>query len=63
MLNQTCALDFMIDTLYEGRRFRVPTMIDEGKRDGLAVYPAISVTSPRSHSNHRSARLLADRTR
>jgi putative transposase len=47
VLNQTWALDFMSDTLYDGRRFRIMTMIDEGNREGLAVSPAFSVPSRR----------------
>jgi len=47
VLNETWALDFMSDTLYDGRRFRVMTLIDEGNREGLAVYPAFSVPSSR----------------
>lgn len=54
VLNQTWALDFMSDTLYDGRRFRVLTMIDEGNREGLVVYPAISVPS------HHVIRLLEE---
>jgi putative transposase len=47
VLNQTWALDFMSDTLYEGRRFRILTIMDEGNREGLAVEPDISVPSAR----------------
>ena len=32
VLNQTWALDFMTETLYDGRRVRVLTMLDEGNR-------------------------------
>ena len=35
VLNQTWALDFMTETLYDGRRVRLLTMIDEGNREGL----------------------------
>ena len=37
MLNQTWALDFMNDTLYDGRRVRLLTMIDEGNRERLEI--------------------------
>jgi putative transposase len=34
----TCwALDFMVDTLYDGRRFRTLNGIDESNREGLAI--------------------------
>ena len=35
VLNQTWALDFMTETLYDGRRVRLLTIIDEGNREGL----------------------------
>ena len=37
VLNQTWALDFMADALYDRRRFRALTVIDEGNREGLAI--------------------------
>jgi putative transposase len=37
MLNTTWAIDFMVDTLYDGRRFRTFNVIDEGNREGLAI--------------------------
>ena len=37
MLNQTWALDFMSETLYDGRRIRLLTMRDEGNREGLEI--------------------------
>jgi putative transposase len=36
-LNTTWALDFMADTLYDGRRFRTLNVIDESNREGLAI--------------------------
>jgi putative transposase len=36
-LNTTWALDFMVDTLYDGRRFRTLNIIDESNREGLAI--------------------------
>ena len=35
VLNQPWALDFMADALYDQRRFRLLTIIDEGNREGL----------------------------
>lgn len=34
VLNQTSALDLVSDTLYDGRRVRALTIIDEGNREG-----------------------------
>jgi putative transposase len=36
-LNTTWAIDFMLDTLYDGRRFRTFNVIDESNREGLAI--------------------------
>jgi putative transposase len=36
-LNTTWAIDFMVDTLYDGRRFRTFNVIDESNREGLAI--------------------------
>ena len=36
-LNETWALDFMADALYDGRAFRALTIIDEGNREALAI--------------------------
>ena len=47
VLNQTSALDFMSDALYDGRRFRILTIMDEGNREGLAVEAANSLPSAR----------------
>jgi putative transposase len=44
-LNQTWALDFMTETLYDGRRVRLLTMIDEGNREGLEI---VKRSHPRS---------------
>lgn len=46
-LNQTWALDFMTDTLYDGRHFRTLNILDEGNREGLAVDVAMSLPSVR----------------
>jgi putative transposase len=36
-LNTTWAIDFMLDALYDGRRFRTFNVIDESNREGLAI--------------------------
>lgn len=35
--NVVWAVDFMSDTLYDGRRFRTLNILDEGVREGLAI--------------------------
>jgi hypothetical protein len=52
VLNQTWALDFMTETLYDGRRVRLLTMIDEGNREGLEIAMGVSLPS------HRVVRVL-----
>lgn len=47
LLNQTWALDFMADALYDRRRFRVMTLIDEGNREALALEVATSIPATR----------------
>lgn len=47
VLNQTWALDFMAETLYDGRRVRLLTMIDEGNREGLEIAMGLSRPSRR----------------
>ena len=47
MLNRTWALDFMSETLYDGRRVRLLTVIDEGNREGLEVAMGVSLPSRR----------------
>jgi putative transposase len=47
VLNQTWALDFMTETLYDGRRVRLLTIIDEGNREGLESAMGLSLTSRR----------------
>jgi transposase InsO family protein len=42
-LTATWALDFMSDTLYDGRRFRTLDVLDEGNREALAVEVATSI--------------------
>jgi putative transposase len=46
-LNQTWALDFMMDALYDGRRFRTLNVLDEGNREGLAIDVGMSLPSAR----------------
>ena len=37
--HRTWALDFMSETLYDGRRVRLRTVIDEGNREGVEIAP------------------------
>ena len=46
-LNHTWALDFMTDTLYNGRRFRTLNILDEGNREALAITAGTSLPSVR----------------
>ncbi len=46
-LNQTWALDFMTETLYDQRRVRLLTVMDEGNREGLEIAMGLSVPSRR----------------
>jgi putative transposase len=46
-LNDTWALDFMADALYDRRRFRILTIIDEGNREALAVDVSTSIPARR----------------
>ena len=47
LLNQTWALDFMRDTLYDGRIFRTLNVLDQGNREGLAIELGFSLPSRR----------------
>lgn len=47
VLNQTWALDFMLDALYDRRRFRVLTIMDEGNREALAIEIGTSIPASR----------------
>ena len=47
VLNQTWALDFMADALYDRRRFRALTILDEGLREGLAIDVGRSIPARR----------------
>ncbi|MEB3214394.1 MAG: DDE-type integrase/transposase/recombinase [Leptolyngbyaceae bacterium] len=44
-MNQIWALDFMHDTLYEGRKFRLLNVIDEGNREALRIESDSSIFS------------------
>ena len=46
-LNQVWALDFMRDTLYDGRPFRTLNVIDEGNREALRIECGTSIPSSR----------------
>ena len=56
-LNDTWALDFMTDALYDGRVFRALTVIDEGNREALGIEIGTSIPSA------RVIRVLDDLTR
>jgi putative transposase len=45
VLNQTWALDFMTESLYDGRRVRLLAIIDEGNREGLEIAMGVSLPS------------------
>ena len=47
VLNQTWALDFMTETLYDRRRVRLLTVMDEGNREGLEIAMGPSLPSRR----------------
>lgn len=47
VLNRTWALDFMGDTLYGGRCYRLLTVLDEGNREALAIEVDTSLPSVR----------------
>ena len=46
-LNQVWALDFMRDTLYDGRPFRTLNVIDEGNREALRIECGASIPATR----------------
>lgn len=46
-LNETWAIDFMHDRLYDGRCFRTFNVIDEGNREGLGIEISPSLPSVR----------------
>jgi putative transposase len=47
VLNQTWAMDFMTETLYDRRRVRLLTVLDEGNREGLDILAGTSIPSRR----------------
>lgn len=47
-LNHTWAVDFMTDTLYDGRRYRTLNVLDEGNREGLAIEVGMALPSRRA---------------
>lgn len=47
MLNDTWAMDFMHDTLYDGRAFRTLNVLDEGNREALAIEVDIALPCTR----------------
>ena len=46
-LNRVWALDFMRDTMYDGRPFRTLNIIDEGNREALRIECGTSIPSAR----------------
>ena len=46
-VNNVWAIDFMRDTLYDGRPFRTFNVIDEGNREGLRIEVGRSISSLR----------------
>jgi putative transposase len=46
-LNDVWAIDFMLDALYGGRRFRTLNVLDEGNREGLAIEVGTSIPATR----------------
>ncbi|MDO5104126.1 MAG: integrase core domain-containing protein [Lautropia sp.] len=46
-MNRVWALDFMRDTLYDGRSFRTLNVIDEGNREALRIECSRSITVSR----------------
>ena len=46
-LNHVWALDFMRDTLYDGRPFRTLNVIDEGNREALRIECSSSILAAR----------------
>ena len=46
-LNQVWALDFMRDTMYDGRPFRTLNVIDEGNREALRIEVGTSIPAAR----------------
>lgn len=46
-LNMMWAIDFMVDTLYDGRQFRTFNVLDESNREGLAIEVGTTLPSLR----------------
>src|SRR5439155_2333869 len=46
-LNSIWALDFMLDALYGGRRFRTLNVLDEANREALAIEVGASIPAAR----------------
>lgn len=46
-VNRVWALDFMHDTLYDGRKFRLLDVIDKGNREALRIECGSSISSSR----------------
>jgi hypothetical protein len=67
VLNQTWALDFMTETLYDSRRVGLLTVIDEGNREGplpgveVARLPVLTINIARVSDAGCARTVLADR--
>ena len=47
-INAVWSLDFMHDTLYDGRRFRTLNVLDDGNREALGIEGSTSIPSERA---------------
>ena len=54
-LNETWALDFMADALYDGRGFRTFNVLDEGNREALAIEIGTSIPSARESGSRMTS--------
>jgi len=59
MLNQTWALDFMTETLYDGRQVRLLTVIGEGNREALEIAMGMSAAESSRRAGPERARRAA----
>jgi len=66
-MNQVRAMDFMHDQISDGRSFRVFNVIDDFKRQGLAIEADLSMLGgpgdPYTGADHRVAGETASHTR
>ena len=57
--NEIWSLDFMSDSLYQGRRFRTLNILDEGVREALAIEIDTSLPAPTRCASLAATRNLA----